>query len=196
MATTFDKAKGIYRNAKGKEIPYADIRAAVDAVANDTKARLRELAQRHIDNKMTFPAWATESEELIRKSLIASGQIAAGGRAQMTPTLNGRLGARVKFHLDKFREFGLERERGEVSDAEMLTRTEMYGDAGVNVYETLRQGVMIDAGFTEAKNILGEANHCAECPALSAAGWMPIADMKPVGSRACMSRDRCTVIYR
>lgn len=197
MAKTFwDKGKAVYRDSKGKEIPYPSVRSAVEAVADDAEVKIRTLTQSFIDGKIDLPTWSTRGEELIRNSLLSSGQIAAGGREQMTPALNGRLGSRVKFHLQKWRELGLARERGEVSDAALLSRSSMYPNGAVNVYETIRQGVMKDAGFTEALNVLGAAEHCAECPEITAQSWMPIASMKPPGARLCLSRDRCSVVYR
>jgi hypothetical protein len=197
VGVSWDKGRGVYRSARGREIPYTQVRAAVDAVADDTKRRLRELAQRHVDGRMTFPAWATESEELIRKSLVSSGQIASGGRGQMTPSLNGRIGARLRFHLDKFREFGLARERGEVSDAEMVARSGQYADSIVGFYEQMRQGVMIDAGYTEARNVPGASEKpCSDCPKLTAKGWMPMREFTPIGMRACKSADKCGAEYR
>lgn len=197
MAKTFwDKKRAVYRDGNGKEIPYLDVRAAVESVADDAELKIRTLTQSFIDGKIDLPTWATRGEELIRNSLLSSGQIAAGGRGQMTPALNGRLGSRVRFHLQKWRELGLARERGEVSDAALLSRSAMYPNGAVNVFETIRQGVMKDAGYTEALNVLGAAEHCAECPEITAQGWIAIADMKPVGTRACLSRDRCSVVYR
>ena len=192
MGAYYDRKTGKYKTAKGKEIP---ARPAVDAVTSDTKERLRKVAAKHIDNKLNFAAWATESEELIRKALIAAGQIGAGGKAQMTAKQNGRLGARVRFHVEKFREFGLARERGEVTDAQFLARAEMYGEAVKTTYEQLRQSTLADDGFTEAKRLLGAAKHCEDCPPL-AGKWVPIADLVPIGDSACLTRCRCSVEYR
>jgi hypothetical protein len=194
VGLSFDKAKGIYRTASGKEIPYAYVRGAVDAVADDTKARLLKQTNSYLQKKTSFAAWASESEDLIRKSLVASGQIAAGGRAQMNAVLNGRLGAAVKFHLQKFREFGLAIERGELSDAQILERISMYADATVAVFEGMRLGVMLDAGFTEARTILAAAKHCDDCPKL--VNWMPIENYPPPGTRACLTRCRCGSEFR
>lgn len=194
MATTYDKAKGLYRDGKGKPIPYLDVRNAVHKVADDAKSRLVELATAYNKGTIDLPSWYTQSETIIRRSLIASGQIGAGGRQQMTPSLNGSLGSRVRFHLDKFRQFGLEIERGEVSEAELLNRATMYGDATVNSFETVRQAAMAEAGFTEAKNILSDAAHCTQCPGI--AGWIKIEDYIPPGSRICLSRCRCGTEYR
>jgi hypothetical protein len=194
VATFYDKAKGFYRDGKGKEIPYKEVRGAVDKVADDAKERLRGLAEKFNAGKLDLPSWYTQSEQIIRRSLIASGQIGAGGRGQMAPSLNGSLGARVRFHLDKFRQFGLEIERGEVSDGEILNRAEMYGDATVNLFETVRLAALTEAGFTEARNILSDSAHCTQCPGI--VGWIKIEDYIPPGSRICLTRCRCGTEYR
>jgi hypothetical protein len=197
VGLSFDKAKGIYRTAKGKEIPYAYVRGAVDAVADDTKARLLNLSQGLIDKKRTFASWASESEDLIRKSLVASGQIASGGRSQLSPKLNGTLGQKVRFHLEKFREFGNAIEAGELSDAQILDRVRKYADSVSNLFEQMRHASMIESGMTEARNIPGASEKpCSECPEITAKGWMPIGDYKPPGMRKCKSADKCGSEYR
>jgi hypothetical protein len=195
MPVTWDKSKAFYRDGKGKEVPYQAVRGSVEAVADHTKLRLRELTQSFIDKKIDLPSWATQSEQLIRKSLISSGQIASGGKAQLDASLNGRLGSLVRFHLTKFREMGLSRERGEVSGAALLARSEMYGDSSVGVFEQMRVAVMKDAGFTKVKNILGSGDPCTECPAITAKGFMPLEDFKPPGTRLCLSRCKCSAEY-
>jgi hypothetical protein len=194
MPTFWDKSKGIYRGAKGKEIPYMDVRNAVHKVADDAKQRLRDLAQQFVDKKIDPPTWYTQSEPIVRKGLIASGQIGAGGRAQMTPSLNGSLGSKVRFHLGKWREFSFEVERGELTAAQIVSRVEMYADSISGVYEQVRKDAMVAAGFTEAKNVLSDSVHCKECPAI--VGWIKIENYKPPGTRACLSRCRCGTEYR
>jgi hypothetical protein len=195
VAKYFDKSKGVYRDAKGKEIPYADVRSAIHSVADDAKAKLRQLTTQFTEGKITRPTWYTQSEAIIRKTLISSGQIGAGGRAAMDASLNGTLGARVRFHLGKFREMDLAHSRGEVSKAQLISRSEMYADAAVNVFETVRNAVMAGADFTQAMNVLGGSeNHCTECPSIT--GWIDISDYVPPGSRLCLSRCRCSTNYR
>jgi hypothetical protein len=193
--TTWDKKKATYRDSKGKEIPYKAVRSSIESVSDHTKTRLRELTQSFIDKKIDLPSWATQSEQLIRKSLISSGQIASGGKSQLDASLNGRLGNLVKFHLNKFRSMGLSRERGEVSDLELLARSEMYGEASISTFEAMRLQVMIDAGYTEGMRVLGASQHCSDCPPL-AGKWVKIEEVRPIGTTQCLTRCRCQILYR
>jgi hypothetical protein len=194
VATFYDKKAGLYRDGKGKAIPYLDVRAAVHKVSDDARIRLRDLAQQFVDKKIDLPTWYTKSEPIVRRSLIASGQIGAGGRAAMDASLNGSLGQKVRFHLGKWREFSLEVERGELSAAEITSRVEMYADSVSGMFEQVRKDAMAAAGFTEAMNILSDAAHCRECPGI--VGWHKLPDYKAPGTRACLSRCRCGTIYR
>lgn len=196
MATKWNPSKATYQTAKGKEIPYESVRGSIEKVAADTSAKLRNLTQQFVDKKIDLPSWSTQSEALIRKSLISSGQIAAGGKAQLSASLNGKLGSIVKFHLGKFRDMGLARERGEVSDAQLLARADMYADATVGTYEQIHHKVKSDAGYKQVKNILGSGESCSECLAITALGYMPTAKFKPPGTRKCMSRCKCGSHYK
>lgn len=195
MAQSFwDSSKATYRNARGKEIPYAKVRQSVESVVDDTKLKLRNLTTSRNEGKITLQSWTTQAEPLLKKTFASVAQIGAGGKEQMTASLNGQLGAKVRFQMQHFKSFWLDVEAGKLSDAAILARMDMYSDAAVGVYESIRQSVMLAAGYTECLNILGSQNSCDECPTLT--HWMPIEDMPPIGSRTCLSRCRCSLEYR
>jgi hypothetical protein len=39
------------------------------------------------------------------------------------------------------------------------------------------------------------AEHCEECPALAARGWIPVEQMVPIGDTTCLMNCRCTIEY-
>lgn len=183
-----------YIDEGGNIIDPKTVRQWVDIAVDENKAKLKKLAEQFIKDRK-LEEFTTQAEPLIRKAHSGVAQIASGGSEQMTPSLRGKLGSKVKFELDHFKQFWLGIERGELSDAEILSRIGMYADSPIGTYEGVRLAVMIDAGFTEALNILNEgANHCTECPGI--VGWIKLEKFKPPGSRSCMSRCRCGVEYR
>lgn len=188
----WDKSKAFYRDAKGKEIAYKTVRASVDAVADEAKATLRAL----YNNKTSISDWVTKSESLLKKLYGATAQIASGGKDQMTPSLNGQLGAKVKFHLSHFKQFWLQVEKGELSEAAILARLDQYANASVGVFEQMRGVVMVAAGYTQARNILHSKEPCKECPSLSAQGWIDADAMPMPGARICKSNCKCEILWR
>lgn len=197
LQSVWDKSKGIYRNkVTGRAISNDLVRDAIDAVADDAKAKLRALTQQIIDGEMELAEYATQAKPIVRRAMIASAQLAAGGRNQIDNRINGRIGNAVRFHLEHFDQFINDLDNGLLTVDQAAARADMYADASVSVFEKINLGIKKGAGYTKAKNILGNADHCEECLSLADEGWIDIEDMPPVGSRICLTNDRCRVIYK
>lgn len=187
---------GRYLDSGGRPIAPVTVRGWVDSAVDATKAKIKADAELFTSGKISHDEFFVRLETDIKRMHSGVAQIASGGKAQMTNTLNGRLGSRVRQQLSYLQKF----ERAVANDEFPLTgvvnRAMLYADSAVGTYEGMRQGLMVDSGMTEAKNMLGDAIHCSECPELSARGYIPINEMPPVGSRECGPRDRCSVEYR
>jgi hypothetical protein len=197
VAKTFwNKQAASYVDKSGKVIDHKDVRAAVDAVADDASVRLRSI---YNANKASISEWVSQSESLLKKLYGSTAQIASGGREAMTPSLNGQLGARTRYHLGKFKGFWLEVEQGKLSEAQILARLDLYADASVRIFGEIHHNVQISAGNTIAENILDDgAQHCKTgitCPGLTAKGKVPASEMPPPGNRGCGNKCRCRVVY-
>jgi hypothetical protein len=194
---TFDKSTLSYFDAAGNRIPDLQIRQWIDAAVDSTKAQVKQISQNYVAGVINHPEWFTQIDELITRMHSGVAQVAAGGTKQMTPKLLGRLGARVRSEKDYQKVFGLDVENGYVKLGNgLIARSEMYADSGVATFEQIRQGLMLDNGFTQVRNILGASDHCPECQEITDAGWMLIVDFTPIGNRVCLTRCRCSAEYR
>lgn len=184
-----------YIDAKGRALSDKQVRAWINETVATGKKRIEAITKQYTEGLLTRPAWVTKVEPEIIRMHIAVAEIASGGRMQIDASLRGRIGSMVRFQRGKFKEFWLDTERLNLSADSILNRTSLYADSLIGTYEQMRQGVMLDGGFKEARNILGAAEkHCSECPSIT--GWMSISDFPPIGTRACGPRDHCSVEYR
>lgn len=103
---------------------------------------------------------------------------------------------------DSRRQLGfLERFRGALATAQQLltgavARAELYASALWSVAHAVGRARAKRDGFSLEKNVLGPMDHCIGCLDETSRGWVPIGNLVPVGSRLCLVRCRCILIYK
>jgi hypothetical protein len=130
--------------------------------------------------------------------------VGAGGLANMTPADYGRVGARLRFEYDRLARFAKQLKNREFTRKQLMSRVEMYCNAGHVSHEAARFDAAIGADMEEEKNNLGaRENHCQTKPGgrpgclnMTAMGWVPIGTLTPVGQRQCLSSCGCYPSYR
>jgi hypothetical protein len=168
-----------------------DTRSAVAAVADTLAADLEALAGRWRAGTLDDSDFRLAMAQAIKRGHVAAAAVAAGGKANLTPTDLGSIGNRLKSeykYLDRF-------VRG-VDDpsayGNAAARAAMYGQAILATYEDTRRRAMRDGGATRERRVLGTVmhEHCPECLAYAALGWQPIGSLPGVGE-ACSCKSNC-----
>lgn len=73
----------------------------------------------------------------------------------------------------------------------------MTAEYGRKTYHDIEKREIAARDLVEVKNVLAPgANHCPECPQLTSKGWMPVSEMPQPGTRICLSRCKCWLVYR
>lgn len=195
----YDARASRYRDASGRFIPEARVRAAVDAVADAARSEMRTLSERLLANRLSLAEWQAGMMDAAKRAHVAAGTAARGGVAQMSPADYGFLGSRVRADYALLRKFAADTASGaQPIDGRFPARAMLYGDAAVATYEVVRARDARNSGarMVERNVLAAGADHCAECPGLTARGWVPLGTLPPVGSRACRVRDRCRVVRK
>lgn len=119
------------------------------------------------------------------------------GPQELTVEESKILTAQVVAQESYLKNFEAQVVAGSQSPEGIPARAAMYGHAVWGTALNTQRQVVIDSGeMTEEINILGGENHCEECPAESAKGWVPIGTLKPIGSRQCLVLCRCHIETR
>lgn len=200
---TWDERLRRYRGPDGRIVSRAAVREAIDTALRTASFRARALALELRAGTITLDAWELAMRELVKDVHLYSAAAVRGGWDRMTQGDYGRVGqlVRTQFrYLDGFAQ-DIADGRQRLGAPGFLRRGMMYGEAGRATHEAFvqsdaRKWARELGGRLEARNVLGDAQHCDQCAGLTRRGWMPDADMVPPGMRTCLSHCHCTVKRR
>ena len=194
----WDSVNRRYVDAKGNPVPDSVIREWVDSAVDDTKDELGEIAEQLIGGELDTPEWKSKIASRLRAMHLGVSLIAAGGLNHISQKTLDRVNERIVVQQRYLLKFTVAIETGiQQKDGTLKTRAELYADAGVATYEGIKRDEHKDAGFDEERSVLDEgAQHCGDCPAEAAKGWVPIGELTPIGERECMTRCRCSIEFR
>jgi hypothetical protein len=194
MAYTWDGRRGRYLD-DGDLVPADAVRAALRTVVTDSADRLAVLAERFRDGRLDVIAWREAVRQELRTSYGVAASLAQGGVRQMGPSERGVLSGVLREQYGWLDQFALDATTGRVdpqSDA-FLARARLYAGQAHQTYEVFARRGAEGRGHTQERNVLGTADHCAECQALTARGWVPLGSLPLPGSRTCLGNCACTL---
>jgi hypothetical protein len=195
---TFDPRASRYRAADGRFGRERTLRTWLDAAIDQSATRTVALTQQLQQGTVTLAEWQAEMMQTIKASHVAAASAAHGGRQMMAPADWGWTGAKVKEQYQFLRNWANEIASGVAPlDGRLVARARLYADAPVATYEGMKARDARTSGLSlEEKNVLSAADHCGECPGLTARGWVPLGTLPAIGTRECRVRDRCRIIRR
>lgn len=193
----WDEGAKRFRASSGRFLPSSAVRTAVDSALQRAQARVTTLAEQLRTRQITLGEWEAQMRGEMKAIHIYSGLAAKGGRSQLSPAENGRIGRRLRDQYERLRNFADQIENGsQPLDGRFMRRAGMYAQAGRATYEITKARDLRAAGFTEIRSILHPADHCVECVAEAAKAWQPPETFTPIGERQCLTNCRCTAQYR
>lgn len=197
-AFTFDDRTGRYRDVEsGRLVGRQVVRLALDQVLESSAREMQALAEGLRNGSVSLGEWQTRMAREVKNVHLASGALAKGGWAQLSPADLGRIGQKVRTQYEFLRGFAAQVANGEQRlDGTLGRRVELYAEAGRGTYHAVEQREMQARGRTEERSLLGAADHCEECVEQAARSWQPLGEMVPIGARVCKARCACSVDYR
>lgn len=162
---------------------------------------LESLAEQLKSGSISLAEWETEMRAVIREELTAAMILSKGGRDQITPSDWGFLGSQAKKQYEKLDTFAQDILNDPITwlnGRRLNARMDLYGQLGYAALEEDLQREAKKSGFTEERNVLEQRDegNCDGCLKETARGWVPIGELVPVGSRDCVTNDRCSTEYR
>lgn len=178
-------------------VQWSEIRTVMDDALNQSQLRVRE-ATRQVAQGLLHPiTWREGVSAEIALSHLALASIAQGGLFEMSVNALHRVSQEVASQLSFFNDLLRQVEQGSLVIGEaLLGRAAMYASAAWGSFYELEREIMLVRGMTHERNILEpSAESCDGCRAESDRGDVPIGDLVPIGSRDCLSNDRCHYEY-
>jgi hypothetical protein len=194
----WDARTGRYQDVNtGRFVSSAQVRTSLDRFIESSQTRLEALTIQLQGGRLTLAEWETQFALTIKRLACASGALAKGGWAQMTPADWGKVGWEVRRQYEFLHNFALDIGTGkQAMDGRMLVRARMYGQAVRGIYEEVRRADAVDAGKTQERRILGVAEHCLDCVDYARRDWQPIGTLPRIGNSQCLTNCHCTFEYR
>jgi hypothetical protein len=165
----------------GEEVEEIVAKGGSAGIANEFNARIRIASQRLQDGTIEVGEWYEEMKRETKLLHMAEYALSRGGISQVedwTPV--EEIVAEQWNGNDDFpglRAFAEDIVRGRYGAGRLsqalLSRSAQYADAGRLTYENGRLRGRMEAQEIECRRVLGFLDHCEECRAWAALGWIP-----------------------
>jgi hypothetical protein len=186
-----------YIDPRGRIVSRLAVRGAIDDALAATGRRMKENTVLMRDRRISVADWKRRMKVDVKNVHVYSTAAARGGFAHVTPAEWGRVGNIVKAqyaHLDNFA--AAVKSGSAPRDGRLVNRADMYAQAGRQSYQVADERVQLENGMREERNILHTLDSCDGCVDETAAQWVPIGELSPIGTRDCLSRCKCSIEYR
>lgn len=188
---SYDKDRGVYLDPRGNEVSHSEIMRLLEQEIEAHYDRMAEL--------LRGVAW--QSPALLEASVmmdlkfayLQNAALGAGGWANLTFSDYGKIGAWLRSEYGYLRGFLDEVLNGELSEAQILARIDMYlGAARATVYEIEGRHLVAQDGYVWLeRRILRESDRtCEDCVIFAGMGWQRIGVLPPPG-RDSQCRGNC-----
>ena len=199
---TWDSSLQRYRDSRGRIVSRDAVRREIDVTLDRTAKHARDLSVQLRAGQISLTQWETGMRAVVKDTQLYSAAAVRGGWDRMTPGDLGRVGQLVRTQYGYLDRFAAQIASGEQAlNGYMLNRAMMYAQQGRLTHEAFAQSdvrklAREQGGQVEVRNLLGDADHCDECIALTGRGWVPDGQMPLPGTRECRSSCHCRVERR
>lgn len=199
---TWDSVLQRYRDRRGRIVARDQVRRAIDVTLDATERRARSLTEALRAGSLSLAEWETEMRALVKDVHLYSAAAVRGGWDRMTAGDYGRVGQLIRAQYGRLDAFATGLATGRIPlDGRAIVRAIMYAQAGRGTHEAFansdaKKEAAAQGGRLECRNVLGDAQHCDECPALTRLGWVPVEQMPLPGHRTCLTRCHCKLNRR
>ena len=210
----FDRDAGVYREDDGAIVPRAKVLAELEKASMGLERRLEESMSKLVvselartanpqkwersRNKYTIADFQKEAKQLIKDATMQMALLGAGGRESADARIYGTAGAQLKKNYQALSRLGEQLANGELTTAQAIDRARRASGGTRQAFHRAEQIQRARDGFTEGWRRLAPGfRHCPSCPGYETGGWVPIADIVPVGMGCeCGGRCKCQVSFR
>ena len=162
------------------------------------KVRLKGHARLLTNGAITLEEFQIRMAQSIKESHLRMSALGAGGKDRLSNAHFGSVGGILRKEYSYLDNFSRGIQAGEYSAKYIIARAGLYAASTRRSFFKGEQISRAIAGVTMAKRVLdSQAKHCADCPAYSTNGYVPIEDIVVPGEAcACGGRCRCSIVYK
>lgn len=185
-----------------RKIAPASILRDVEAFTLGIQQQLREIANRLVNGQITAQEWYDESARMMKLSYRAAVDAARGSGEEPTEEEKNHWLEIILLLLLLLNSTAEALGDGELPISRLPGIMVARGAAARSLFKNWSLGNAKRAGFTEARRVLGIAEHCQDsadrkgCIELAAQGWVSIDRFVPFGGATCRDHCKCSFELR
>ncbi len=209
---TWDTDARVFRDAADNPVAQETIYAWIAELEAEASKRIGYLTGQLIAEDITTAEWELEIAKEVKLLHTVMGTIAAGGEDQFAPGLitgtdretvliQKRVETSFRFEFTKLKGLWDDIQAGNLSDAQIAARAQLYLAGGYKTYaNAVREAEIAKGRYDEERRM--DARDEKECnegePNCWDSGrfWAPIGSLPEIGACTCINNCRCYFEYR
>lgn len=196
-----------YRDSKAFA-PMTAVKAQAEKYLRSQQKDLILLGKKYLDGGLTLRQFQLEAGQKVKAIHLAEMIRASDKQTDIKSELFLMIGRNLKQQYYSGKDplsgerFGLkylakDLEDGTVSSQQLANRLKMFGESGKVSYWSTKSAIAKDNNYTQARRILGKAEHCSQCVEYARRGWDTIENaVFPTVACSCRTNCKCSLEYR
>jgi len=180
-------------NKKGQFVREKDVvRITKKAIEYELQAG-NKITKDLLSGKINVSTWEQKTAQSIRNLAIYQYSLGIGGIKQMDWRDHAEISGKVNLQYQYLRGFSRDIIQGNLSEAQILARVQMYYNKTRHFYEDGRLEGHARNGFLWERRVLAAFHSCDDCVRYSGVGWVKIRTL-PNPGESCQCRANCKCV--
>ncbi|MFO0052510.1 MAG: hypothetical protein ACK53Q_06145 [Dolichospermum sp.] len=183
-------------NKKGQFVREKDVvRITKKAIEYELQAG-NKITKDLLLGKINVSTWEQKTAQSIRNLAIYQYSLGIGGIKQMDWRDHAEISGKVNLQYQYLRGFSRDIIQGNLSEAQILARVQMYYNKTRHFYEDGRLEGHARNGFLWERRVLAAFHSCDDCVRYSGVGWVKIGTLPNPGENCqCRANCKCVKYY-
>lgn len=183
-------------NKQGQFVREKDVIRITEKAITDTLKMGEKVTDNLLSGKINVSTWERQTAELIKNVSLYQYSLGIGGLKQMDWRDYAELNGKLNLQYQYLRAFSNEIIRGNLSEAQIAARTQMYYNKTRHFYEDGRLEGHSRNGYLWERRVIAASHSCSDCIRYSGMGWAKIGTLPNPGENCqCRANCRCVKYY-
>ena len=183
-------------NKQGQFVREKDVIRITEKAITDTLKMGNKVTDNLLSGKINVSTWERQTAELIKNVSLYQYSLGIGGLKQMDWRDYAELNGKLNLQYQYLRVFSNEIIRGNLSEAQITTRAQMYYNKTRHFYEDGRLEGHSRNGYLWERRVIAASHSCSDCIRYSGMGWAKIGTLPNPGENCqCRANCRCVKYY-
>ena len=183
-------------NKQGQFVREKDVIRITEKAIVDTVKMGNKVTDNLLSGKINVSTWEQQTAELIKNLSLYQYSLGIGGLKQMDWRDHAELNGKLNLQYQYLRAFSNEIIRGNLSEAQIAVRAQMYYNKTRHFYEDGRLEGHSRNGYLWERRVIAASHSCDDCIRYSGMGWAKIGTLPNPGENCqCRANCKCVKYY-